>query len=152
MTTPLERELAEALRKARPAAVALNAGEHMLDPAFAGTVDENGIPNCLPPTPRKSDGDMIELDAALAEFDAAEAQGDEWLPIETAPIDDTMFLAGWEDGRMCIMRGSILHAQRTRKHPTPEHLQFQCTHWQPLPNPPKAMIAAAPKQESDHRV
>ena len=60
----------------------------------------------------------------------------EWQPIETAPKDDTMFLAGWPDGRMCVLKGSILAAQKTRATPTPEHLQFRCTHWMPLPAPP----------------
>jgi len=60
----------------------------------------------------------------------------QWQDISTAPKDDTMFLAGWPDGRMCVMRGSILAAQKARKEPTPEHLQFQCTHWQPLPESP----------------
>lgn len=61
----------------------------------------------------------------------------EWQPIETAPTDETMFLAGWPDGRMAVLKGSILAAQKGRATPTPEHLQFQCTHWQPLPEPPK---------------
>lgn len=63
-----------------------------------------------------------------------------WQPIETAPTDDTLFLAGWPDGRMAVLRGSILAAQKNRKTPTPEHLQFQCTHWMPLPEPPRGHI------------
>ena len=82
------------------------------------------------------------LKTLSAELEAAGAQGVQWQPIETAPKDSTLFLAGWPDGRMCVLRGDILSAQKARATPTPEHLQFQCTHWMPLPAAPVAENAA----------
>jgi hypothetical protein len=60
----------------------------------------------------------------------------QWQPIETAPKDG-MFLVATPDGRQFVMSGEILERQRTAKHPTPEHLRFNVTHWRPLPAPPE---------------
>lgn len=71
--------------------------------------------------------------------DEAGAQGEGWLPIESAPKDETLFLAycpadeDFPDGRMMIWKGSIFAFQ---KNPTPNHLQFPATHWRPLPSAP----------------
>lgn len=56
-----------------------------------------------------------------------------WRDISTVPEDDSLFLAVCADGRMMIWKGSIFKFQ---KLPTPEHLRFPATHWQPLPSPP----------------
>lgn len=71
--------------------------------------------------------------------DAGKFEGDGWLPIESAPKDETLFLAycpadeDFPDGRMMIWKGSIFAFQ---KNPTPNHLQFPATHWRPLPSAP----------------
>jgi hypothetical protein len=54
-------------------------------------------------------------------------------PIETAPRDDTMFLAGCPDGRIMIWSGRIFALQ---DEITPDHLRFPATHWMPLPASP----------------
>lgn len=92
-----------------------------------------------------------EIDSGLiaAELVAVVPQ---WLPIETAPTDETLFLAGWTDGRICVLRGDILAAQKTRKTATPEHLQFQCTHWMPLPSAPLPAENASPAPSASPEV
>ena len=71
--------------------------------------------------------------------DAGKVDGDGWKPIESAPKDETLFLAycpadeDFPDGRMMIWKGSIFAFQ---KNPTPNHLQFPATHWRPLPSAP----------------
>ncbi len=62
-----------------------------------------------------------------------------WQPIETHPTGDELFLAycppdQFPDGRMIIVRGSILTSMRSQK--TPDHLQFPATHWRHLPAAP----------------
>lgn len=52
-------------------------------------------------------------------------------PIESAPRDDTLFLAKTADGRMMIWNGSLLHSAMSSQ--TPNHLQFPATRWMPLP-------------------
>lgn len=56
-----------------------------------------------------------------------------WRPIETAPKDDSLFLAWVPDGRTMIWSGRLL--QRALG-PGPDHLRFPATHWMPLPEPP----------------
>ena len=86
--------------------------------------------------------DILSLARALSSPDHADAgkvEGDGWLPIESAPKDETLFLAycpadeDFPDGRMMIWKGSIFAFQ---KNPTPNHLQFPATHWRPLPSAP----------------
>lgn len=62
--------------------------------------------------------------------------GGGWMPIETAPKDETIFLTHGE-GRTFIAKGSILwHARR--RPGTPAHLSMAyVTHWMPLPEPPR---------------
>ena len=65
-----------------------------------------------------------------------------WKSIETAPKDQTAFLAWcppcaeFPDGRMMQWNGSILALQNDR---TPAHLRFPATHWRPMPRPPVAI-------------
>lgn len=66
-----------------------------------------------------------------------------WQSIETAPKDDTLFLAATGDGRMMIWNGKILATATARG--TPNHLSFPATHWMPLPQPP----APTPPQPKD---
>jgi len=76
--------------------------------------------------------------------DAGKVEGDGWRPIESAPKDETLFLAycpadeDFPDGRMMIWKGSIFAFQ---KNPTPNHLQFPATHWRPLPSAPSQEVA-----------
>ena len=58
----------------------------------------------------------------------------EWLPIESAPKDASLFLAATSDGRMMIWRADLL--ARAMDMSTPDHLTFPATHWMPLPSPP----------------
>ena len=62
-----------------------------------------------------------------------------WQPIETAPTDDTLFLAATADGRIMIWNGSLLHRVLTEER-QPLHLQFPATHWMPLPELPRAGV------------
>lgn len=83
--------------------------------------------------------DAIRALSSPAHADAGKVEGDGWLPIESAPTDETLFLAycpsdeDFPDGRMMIWKGSIFAFQ---KNPTPNHLQFPATHWRPLPSAP----------------
>jgi|GEM_PF-3224573 len=59
----------------------------------------------------------------------------EWVPVtERLPEPDGLYLAYVPDGRMMIFKGSILEA--AMRADTPMHLQFQATHWMPLPQAP----------------
>lgn len=95
--------------------------------------------------------DIAEAEALRAlsspdHADAGKVEGDGWLPIESAPKDETLFLAycpadeDFPDGRMMIWKGSIFAFQ---KNPTPNHLQFPATHWRPLPSAPSQEVAGS---------
>jgi hypothetical protein len=75
----------------------------------------------------------------------------QWQPIETAPKDG-MFLVATPDGRQFVMSGEILERQRTAKHPTPEHLRFNVTHWRPLPAPPEQRARSLAQAEQAAKV
>jgi hypothetical protein len=64
-----------------------------------------------------------------------------WQPFETAPTDDTPFLAGTDDGsgRVLIWRGSVLANARLAS--TTSHISFPATHWMQVPLPPKTGAA-----------
>lgn len=70
-----------------------------------------------------------------------------WKPIETAPKDDTQFLATTSDGRMMIWAGRLLRSLRGTH--TPFHLQFPATHWMPLPAPPDALYTDQSSDRTD---
>lgn len=73
---------------------------------------------------------------AAAMREAAIIPPSPWRPIEEAPRDDTLFLAGIEgEERIMIVRGSVLVSMMDPK--TPDHLQFPATHWMPLPPSPQ---------------
>ncbi len=91
-------------------------------------------------------GEEVETKHTDAEYTlrtalSSQPVADGWLPIETAPKDETLFLAycpadkAFPDGRMMIWKGSIFAFQ---KNPIPNHLQFPATHWRPLPTSPEA--------------
>lgn len=71
--------------------------------------------------------------------------GPGWQDIETAPKDDTMFLACCADGRMMIWSGRIFALQDER---TPDHLRFPATDWMPLPKPPAMQSSSPPPKEA----
>jgi len=87
----------------------------------------------------------IIADATEDGLDAADVAGiilaalPVWQPIETAPRDDTNFLAWcppcphFPDGRMMIWSGRILFG--AMGHPTQNHLQYPATMWKPLVPP-----------------
>lgn len=74
-----------------------------------------------------------------------------WRPIETAPKDDALILAGcpadeeFPEGRVMIWKGSIL--SRNLSDPTPRHLQFPATHWMPIPASPQP--PATPRESEE---
>ena len=95
-------------------------------------VENRAVQNWENPTP--SDYELADaIIAALPEL------APEWLPIETAPRDDTRFLAWcppspkFPDGRIMIWSGRILFG--ATGYPTPDHLQYPATMWQPLVPP-----------------
>jgi len=59
----------------------------------------------------------------------------QWLPIDTMPKGDEIFMAATADGRIMIFRGSIL--ANMMKKSTPDHLQFPAIAWRDLPAPPE---------------
>ena len=75
-----------------------------------------------------------EVAAALSELAKLRAEA-EWRPIESAPKGDEIFMAATADGRITIVRGSIL--ANMMKRSTPDHLQFPAVAWKLLPSPPK---------------
>jgi|GEM_PF-5127885 len=82
---------------------------------------------------------ILDTAEALDIADAILAALPGWQPIETAPRDDTRFLAWcppcpkFPDGRMMIWSGRILFG--AMGHPIPNHLQYPATMWQPLVPP-----------------
>lgn len=66
----------------------------------------------------------------------------EWQPIETAPRDGTAilgfnhhcFVTAWRTLYTTALRGEKASWWDT-KYPTGEHMEFQPTHWMPLPKP-----------------
>jgi hypothetical protein len=64
-----------------------------------------------------------------------------WQPIETVPIDETMFIAycppdiTFPRGRMMMWSGKAFAGSDK----APFHLQYPATHWMPLPQPPLAV-------------
>lgn len=83
--------------------------------------------------------DPLNAEGIVAAIHAYE-EPDMWQNISTAPTGEELFLAycppdfDFRDGRMMIVRGSILVSMLNPK--TPRHLQFPATHWRPLPTPP----------------
>ena len=79
----------------------------------------------------EAEPDVIAARAALSE---AKAGG--WLPIETAPKDETFLavLACGGEQTICTMRHSVAEAKNSRPHGDFE--RERVTHWQPLPAPP----------------
>ena len=91
-----------------------------------------GRDTTIPPAYRKVAREIRSLFQLLIER-VERAEGG-WLPIADAPRDGTLFLAACDDGRMMIVRGSILWSMKNPS--TPDHLQFPATHFRYLPDPP----------------
>lgn len=96
----------------------------------------------IPPT-----GEMIEAGRAAGLRDGLRIFADTlceiframdeaaWQPISTAPGGDCLFLAATDDGRIMIVKGSILASMLANG--TPDHLQFPATRWRRLPHIPQ---------------
>lgn len=73
---------------------------------------------------------------------------DEWRPIETAPMDREIILAGrWQSGRWDMRVGQWLVVQRW-----PFVGEGQPTHWRPLPSPPAEARSAPASPPADRYV
>lgn len=125
------------------------------DEAVAECPDCNGVGSVTVPTPDGAVeatrdalfkivypyiGNEFTARMAVDEICAALSHpADGWRDIESAPKDETLFLAAcppdanFPDGRVMIWKGSILAFQNDK---TPDHLRFPATHWRPLPAAP----------------
>jgi hypothetical protein len=57
----------------------------------------------------------------------------DWQPIETAPADTDVLLARWDEApwERWLFKVGVAHDTRGGWHTT-------CTHWMPLPEPPRS--------------
>jgi len=83
---------------------------------------------------------IAECEWHIAEHIVRCVNSSSWSPIETAPQGDEIFMAATADGRITIVRGSIL--VNMMKKSTPDHLQFPAIAWMDLPEPPNGQAQA----------